>query len=132
MNDQQLRNAEQIARLTMVLILLTAGISKFFSEGGFYQYYSGLFQSDLRIVLPSLLVNTYLALIPYIEIVLGLALLNNHWVKYSLAGWFVFMWSLMVGHYILQEWLVVNQMILYIILGLISYVLPKNTKWFKL
>ena len=131
LNQQQLRNAEQIARITMILILLTAGISKFFSNGGFYGYYSGLFQSDLRIVLPELLVNSYLSLIPFIELLLGLALLNNRWTKYTLIGWFLFMWSLLIGHYILQEWSAVNQMLLYIILGIICYILPKNNRWFR-
>lgn len=72
-----LKDAERIVRLVMVTILLTAGTSKFFSHGGFLEYYSKLFQGDLRIQLPAFLVNAYLQLIPFIEIGLGCALLSN-------------------------------------------------------
>lgn len=69
-----LKDAERIARLVMVTILLTAGTSKFFSHGGFFEYYSKLFQGDLRIQLSTFLVNAYLQLIQFIEIGLGCAL----------------------------------------------------------
>ncbi len=54
-----LRDAERVVRGVMVAILLTAGTSKFFSDGGFLAYYSGLFQGDLRIQMPKLLIDAY-------------------------------------------------------------------------
>lgn len=125
-----LKDAERVVRLTMVVILLTASTSKFLSHGGFYSYYSALFQGDLRIKLPPDLVNTYLALIPYIELMLGLSLLSNKYKSYTVYGWFVFILTLMVGHYVLQEWSAVNEMLDYIFLGLLSLVLPNHSSWF--
>ena len=39
------------------------------------------------------------------------------------------MLSLLVGHYVLQEWSAVNQMLNYFILGLIAYVLPEHRRF---
>jgi len=39
------------------------------------------------------------------------------------------MLSLMFGHYILQEWSAVNQMLDYIFLGLLCLVLPAHASW---
>ena len=65
-----LKDSERIVRILMIVILLTAGTSKLFSAGGFFDYYSGLFQGNLRIVLPAPLVNSYL-------------LLTSHYAPYS-------------------------------------------------
>ncbi len=130
-NDTILKDAERVVRITMVVILLTAGTSKFFSHGGFHAYYLGLFQGDLRIKLPPDLVSAYLQLIPYIEVTLGLALLSNTYKCYTVYGWFAFMLSLMVGHYVLQEWSAVNDMLGYIFLGLLGLVLPHHRSWLR-
>ncbi len=130
-SKEKLKDAERIVRITMILILLTAGTSKFFSQGGFYDYYSQLFQGDLRINLPPVLVNLYLKIIPFIEIALGLALISNIYKKYVFYGWFVFMLSLLFGHYILQEWSSVNQMLNYVFLGILGYILPNHHSWFR-
>ena len=130
-NIIQLKDAERICRIAMILILITAGTSKFFSTGGFFDYYSGLFQGELRIQLPSAVVNAYLALIPYLEIALGIALLSNKFKWLAVHGWFAFMLSLMVGHYILQEFSAVNQMIDYLFLGVLCLVLPRHESWFR-
>jgi hypothetical protein len=45
-NTNLLKDAERVVRITMIVILLTAGTSKFFSHGGFFEYYSTLFQAD--------------------------------------------------------------------------------------
>jgi uncharacterized membrane protein YphA (DoxX/SURF4 family) len=58
-SEQTLKDAERIVRITMIVILLTAGTSKLFSQGGFVDYYSQFFQGDLRINLPAPLVNAY-------------------------------------------------------------------------
>jgi hypothetical protein len=126
---QKLKDAERVVRITMILILLTAGISKFFSDGAFFDYYSVLFQGELRINLPGLLVNLFLCLVPFIEIGLGLALLSNKYKGYTVYAWLGFMLSLMFGHYILQEWSAVNQMLDYIFLGLLCLVLPAHASW---
>ena len=126
---QKLKDAERVVRITMILILLTAGISKFFSDGAFFDYYSVLFQGELRINLPGLLVNLFLCLVPFIEISLGLALLSNKYKDYTVYVWLGFMLCLMFGHYILQEWSAVNQMLDYIFLGLLCLVLPAHASW---
>jgi uncharacterized membrane protein YphA (DoxX/SURF4 family) len=129
-SELKLKDAERIVRITMILILLTAGTSKFFSQGEFFKYYSQLFQGDLRINLVPFLVNLYLMATPFIEIFLGLALLSNKNRIYAVYGWFIFMLSLLFGHYILQEWSSVNQMLDYIFLGLLCLVLPNHSSWF--
>jgi uncharacterized membrane protein YphA (DoxX/SURF4 family) len=128
-SQHRLQDAERIARITMIIILLTAGTSKFFSNHGFFDYYSTLFQSDLRINLPATLVNLYLSAVPFIEIGLGLALLSNQYRSTVIYAWFAFMLSLLFGHYILQEWSAVNQMLSYVFLGLITLILPAHQRW---
>jgi len=129
-SEQRLKDAERIIRITMILILLTAGISKFFSNGSFFAYYSQLFQGDLRINLPAPLVNLYLSAVPFIEVLLGLALFSHKHKLFAVYAWFAFMLSLLFGHYILQEWSAVNQMLSYIFLGLLCLVLPNHDSWF--
>ncbi len=128
--EQKLKDAERVVRITMILILLTAGTSKFFSGGGFFDYYSQLFQGELRINLPSILINFYLKMTPFIEITLGLALISNKYKNYTVYVWFAFTLSLVFGHYILQEWSEVNQMLAYIFLGLLCLILPNHSSWF--
>ena len=126
---KKLAEVEQVARWLMALILLTAGISKFFSGGGFKAYYSGLFgNEELRLNFPSFIYDTYLALIPFIEVVLGAALLFVALKRYTIWAWYAFMASLLVGHYILQEFSAVNQMLIYFILGMICHVLPTKAE----
>ena len=84
---QKLKEAERVARLVMIVVLITAGTSKFFSNGGFVTYYSSLFQGDLRINLPAVLVDAYLRLIPFIEIGLGLLLLFSRTRMSSPLPW---------------------------------------------
>ena len=129
LSERRLKDAERVVRFTMALILVTAGTSKFFSAGGFFGYYSQLFQGDLRIQVPAQLVNAYLSCIPFVEISLGLALLITRLKPWTVYAWFGFMLSLMVGHYILQEWSAVNQMLDYIFLGLLCLVLPNHASW---
>ena len=126
---KQLKNLELMVRLLMSVILLTAGSSKLFSDGGFAAYYAQAFQGELRIVLPSGLVAIYLAVIPFIELALGALLLVNRVRTYALIGWFVFMLTLLIGHYVLQEWSAVNQMLDYFFLGFLCYVLPSHGRW---
>jgi uncharacterized membrane protein YphA (DoxX/SURF4 family) len=126
---EHLRDAERVARATMIVILLTAGTSKFFSGGGFVEYYAGAFQGDLRIVLPAPLVTAYLSLIPFIEIGLGIALAITPIRRLAAWAWTAFMLSLMVGHYVLQEWSAVNDLIDYLFLGMLVLVLPAHSRW---
>ncbi len=130
-SQPRLKDAERVTRLVMSVILLTAGTSKFFSSGGFADYYAGQFAGELRIVLPALLVKAYLTLIPFIEISLGAALLITRLKPYTVYAWFGFMLSLLVGHYVLQEWSAVNQMLDYFFLGLLCLVLPHHQNWFR-
>ena len=128
-STQKIKDAERVVRITMILILFTAGSSKFFSNGAFFDYYSELFQGDLRINLPSSMVDLFLLTVPFIELTLGLALLSNKYKSYTAYAWLGFMLSLMFGHYILQEWSAVNQMLDYIFLGLLYLVLPAHSSW---
>ncbi|MEM7359141.1 MAG: MauE/DoxX family redox-associated membrane protein [Pseudomonadota bacterium] len=116
---------EFVARALMALILLTAGTSKFFSGGGFQAYYAGQFANEaLRIQVPDFLITLYLGSIPFIEVALGIALLVTALKRYTIYAWYLFMASLLVGHYILQEWSEVNQMLGYFFLGMICHALP--------
>jgi len=124
--EGRLKDAERIVRLTMMVILLTAGLSKFSSEGGFYNYYSDLFQGELRINLWPWLVNVYLSLVPFIELGLGLLIFFPKLKPWTMYAWCGFMLSLMFGHYVLQEWAAVNQMLDYLFLGLLGLVLPHH------
>jgi len=122
---QKLIQIETVARWLMALILLTAGTSKFFSDGGFAAYYLGQFTSGtLRINLPGGLIGLYLNLIPFIEVGLGAALLVSKLKPYTIYAWYAFMASLLLGHYVLQEWSAVNQMLAFFFLGMICHVLP--------
>ncbi len=128
LEQQNLKEIERLARLAMATILIVAGTSKFFSDGGFLGYYSQLFQGDLRIQLPAVLVNGYLSLIPFIEVGLGVCLLITRLRKAALYAWFLFMLSLLIGHYVLQEWSAVNQMLPYFFLGFLSMALPAHER----
>ena len=128
-SEQRLKDAELVTRLVMIVILLTAGTSKFFSGGGFAQYYLSAFQADLRIALPAPLVSLYLSVIPFVEIGMGLALIITRFKPYTVYAWFAFMLSLLMGHYVLQEWSAVNQMLDYFFLGLLCLVLPTHERW---
>ena len=127
----RLKDAERVVRIVMITILLTAGASKFFSHGGFLEYYSKLFQGDLRIRVPPSIIDGYLRLIPFIEIGLGCALISNRHKVLAVYAWFAFMISLLIGHYILQEWSSVNDMLDYMFLGLLCLVLPNHQSWLK-
>ena len=128
-SEVKLKNAEFVVRTLMAAILLTAGTSKFFSGGGFAEYYAGAFQGDLRIVVPAPLISLYLNIIPYLEVSLGALLLFARLKPFTIYAWFAFMLSLLVGHYILQEWSEVNQMLDYFFLGLLALVLPAHERW---
>ena len=110
---------------------LTALDVQLFSDGGFAAYYSAQFQGDLRINLPPVLIDFYLRLIPFIELGLGLLLLSNRLKTIGVYAWFGFMLSLLIGHYVLQEWSAVNQMLDYFFLGLLCLVLPHHASWWS-
>ena len=120
---------EFVSRALMALILLTAGTSKLFSGGGFKEYYAGLFADEsLRLKIPDWVITLYLSGIPFIEIGLGVCLLIASLKPYTVYAWYLFMASLLVGHYILQEWSSVNQMLAYFFLGMICHALPAKNE----
>lgn len=125
-----LKDAERVRRVVMIAMLLTAGVSKVFSGGGFYEYYSALFQSELRINLPAWFANAYLLLIPFIEIAIALALLVHRFKWWAIHAWFAFMLSLTIGHYVLEEFSAVNQMLDYFFIALACLLLPTHRSWF--
>lgn len=109
----------------MSITLLIAGISKFFSKGNFYNYYSKEFaKDDLRINLPVFSFETYLILIPYLEVVIGVALLSTLKRRLFILIWIIYFITLEIGHYVLEEFQSANMIIPYIIMGVITYILP--------
>lgn len=128
---QVLKDAERFIRFAMAVTLVTAGVSKLFSHGGFAAYYSGLFKNpELRINLPPLLVDAFLNTTPFIEIGLGLGLLYTPLRRFFVKAWCLFFVAIEFGHYILQEWATVNQIIPFFTLGAICMILPNHRSWF--
>lgn len=128
-NVKTLMNAELLLRFCMVITMLVAGISKFYSHGTFHDYYLHQFTNDqLRIQLPATLFDLYLKVIPFIEIVIGLGLLITKYRRIFIVTWVLYFVSLEVGHYILEEWLQVDAMIPFILLGVAAYILPSHQK----
>lgn len=126
-STRTLQNAEMILRLTMAMTLLIAGISKFFSNGGFYAYYLMQFSNeDLRINLPTFSFDIYLTLIPYLEVGIGFVLLTSLKRRLFIVVWIVYFMTLELGHYLLEEFTSANMIIPYIIMGVLAYMLPAH------
>jgi hypothetical protein len=126
------KDAERILRLAMIVTELTAGVSKLYSKGGFRRYYSGVFQAPgLRIHLPPVLVDAFLAATPFIELGIGLGLLWTTQRRRFASAFCAFFMALEFGHYIMEQWSPVNEMIPFIILGAIDFMLPNHASWFK-
>jgi uncharacterized membrane protein YphA (DoxX/SURF4 family) len=126
-STRTLQNAELILRLTMAITLLIAGVSKFFSMGAFHAYYLKQFSAEgLRINLPQFTYGTYLTLIPYLEVGIGLALLTSVKRRFFVVIWILYFISLELGHYLLEEFTSANMIIPYIIMGTLAYILPAH------
>ncbi|MBK7981096.1 MAG: hypothetical protein IPK06_14035 [Ignavibacteriae bacterium] len=124
-----LKNAELLLRFCMMVTLIIAGISKFCSHGSFHDYYLLLFTKDsLRIQLPSIIYNIALTIIPYIEILIGMGLFLTKYRLVFIVIWVFYFIFLEVGHYILEEWLSVDAMIPFVLLGVAAYILPAHEK----
>jgi uncharacterized membrane protein YphA (DoxX/SURF4 family) len=132
LREKTLRNAELILRCTMSITLLVAGISKFYSHGNFYSYYSKEFANkELRINLPAWSFETYLTLIPYLEVTIGLALLTMLNRRLFIVIWIIYFISLEIGHYLLEQFQSANMIIPYIIMGVMAYILPGYNSYWK-
>ena len=122
-----LKNAELLLRLTMIITLLVAGISKFCSNGNFHKYYLKLFTNPgLRINLPAFLFDIYLSLIPFIEVGIALALITGLKRRFFIVVWILYFISLEVGHYILEEFTSSDLIIPIILFGVAAYILPAH------
>jgi uncharacterized membrane protein YphA (DoxX/SURF4 family) len=120
-----LKNAELLLRLTMVVTIFVAGLSKFCSGGNFHKYYLKQFANpDLRINLPTSLFDTYLSLIPFIEVGVAIALATSVKRRFFIVVWIVYFISLEVGHYVLEEFTSVDLIIPIIFFGVAAYILP--------
>ena len=128
-----LKNAELLLRLTMIITLLVAGVSKFCSHGNFHKYYLKLFQNpSLRINVPSGIIDVYLSLIPFIEVGIGLALITCIKRRLFIVIWIVYFMSLEMGHYFLEEFTSSDLIISIILFGVVAYILPAHEfTWFK-
>ena len=130
MNSSYLKYAERLLRLTMIITLWVAGVSKFCSHGGFFQHYLEEFTKDtLRIQLPAFFYKVYLQVILYVEILIAFSLMWNRYRRIFTVVWILYFISLEIGHYILQEWSPVNEIIPFILLGTLSYILPSHRLW---
>ena len=119
-------------RLAMMVTMIVAGTSKFCSHGAFAAYYLQAFtKPGLRIHFPSNFYSAYLSFMPFFEFLLGVRFLWTRYKRYFCVAWVVYFISLEVGHYILEEWVEVDVMIPFIILGAIVYVLPAHRGWFR-
>ena len=122
-----LKNAELLLRLTMIITLLVAGISKFCSHGNFHKYYLKLFQNpSLRINVPSGIIDVYLSLIPFIEVGIALALITCIKRRLFIVIWIVYFMSLEMGHYFLEEFTSSDLIISIILFGVVAYILPAH------
>jgi uncharacterized membrane protein YphA (DoxX/SURF4 family) len=122
-----LKNAELILRLTMIVTLLVAGVSKFYSSGNFHKYYLKQFSNEgLRIRLPSYMFDTYLSLIPFIEVGIAIALITSIKRRFFIVVWILYFISLEIGHYVLEEFTSVDLIIPFILLGVSAYILPSH------
>lgn len=122
-----IKDAESLLRFCMIVTLLVAGISKLCSHGAFHSYYLEQFtQAQLRIQLPAAIYNLYLSIIPLIELVIGAGLLWTAKRRIFIVSWVFYFISLEVGHYILEEWLAVDAMIPFVLLGVAAYILPAH------
>ncbi|MBW7892041.1 MAG: DoxX family membrane protein [Chitinophagaceae bacterium] len=127
-----LKNAELLLRLTMIVATITAGVSKFFSHGGFHDYYLQQFnRPELRIQLPSFLPDFYLTIIPFIEVGLGLALFIPRTRRIFAVVFVLYFLTLSVGHYIMEEFLEVDVVLPLTLIGILDYILPSYTSYFK-
>ena len=127
-----LKNAELLLRLTMIVTLLVAGISKFCSDGNFHKYYLKLFSNpDLRINMPSFLSDIYLSLIPFIEVGIAIALITSVKRRFFIVVWILYFISLEIGHYILEEFTSVDLIIPIILFGIIAYILPAHDAFWQ-
>ena len=129
-----LKNAELMLRFAMIVTMLVAGVSKFCSHGTFHDYYLSQFSNgQLRIQLPYTLFDFYLMIIPFVEVAIGLGLIWSKQRRIFIVCWVFYFISLEVGHYILEEWMAVDAMIPFILLGVAAYILPgyQNFKEYK-
>jgi len=114
----------------MIVTQVTASISKFCSHRQFVEYYSGAFAAEnLRIHFLPWLINAFMQVIPFLELTMAAALAVTRLKPYFVYAWIAFFLSLEVGHYLLEEWSEVNQMIPYFLLGLVCLVLPNHRSW---
>lgn len=114
-------------RSTMLVTLLIAGVSKFFSNGSFHAYYLKQFSNEaLRINLPSFTFDLYLTLIPFIEVAIAIALFTSFKRRIFIVVWIAYFISLELGHYVLEEFTSANMIIPYILLGVAAYILPAH------
>lgn len=125
-----LKNAELMLRITMAVAMLIAGISKFFSHGGFQEYYLSQFTKEgLRIQLPEFLPYIGLHIIPYVELGLGILLLIPKTRRLFTVLFVFYIITLTVGHYIMEEFLEVDVVLPLVFLGIASYILPAHSSY---
>ena len=128
MNTIYFKDAERVLRVCMIITVLVAGVSKFYSHGSFFDYYFHEFTKDtLRIQLPAFFYRVYLKAIPYLEILIALSLIWSKYRRIFIMVWISYFMSLEIGHYILQEWSAVNEIIPFILLGTFAYILPSHS-----
>lgn len=115
------KNEESFLRFTVMILLLVAGINKFYSHGAFDKYYLQRFANgEQRINLPSFLFNFYLDTIPFVEVGIAIALILSLNRRFIIVVWILYFITLEVAHYILKELTSVDLIIPYCFLGCVS------------
>ena len=120
-----LKNGEFMLRLIMAVTMFAAAISKLFSGSVFREYYLTLFSNpDLRINLPVGFVQTYLNVVPFVELIIAFGLLIPKLRRYFAVAFVFYILSLTAGHFILEEIDIMHSIIPLAIVGIIDYILP--------
>jgi hypothetical protein len=115
------KNEDLLVRFTVMILLLVAGINKFYSHGAFDKYYLQQFANgEQRISLPSFLFNFYLDTIPFVEVGIAIALIMSLNRRFIIAIWILYFTTLEVAHYILKELTSVDLIIPYGFIGCVS------------
>ena len=126
MNQETLKNAERIMRLFLISLLVMTAMYKFAIGGDhFVNWYMPKFAQN-PYGLGMVLIDSFLRLIPLIEIVLAIGLIFERTRNTALYGYFAFLIALMFGHFALSEFHEVNGLFDYMFGGLLIYILPRH------
>lgn len=109
-----------ILRLAIGVLFFTAGLNKFMADGGASSVSSGIIKGFQDVWLPQFLVAPYAYVLPYVEFVLGLALILGIFSRYAAMLSALLFLSLAFGKMVTQEWSVVSNNLFYVFLACVT------------